>query len=273
MTLIRLLHADITGAYSSESAVPQLQALLQTDAAYRPLALYRHTVNVSKPVKEAFITVASAGLHEIMLNGRKVGNHRLDPMFTRFDRRVLSVMHDVTGLMREGGNVVTVELGNGWYNHQSTAVWFFHEASWRNRPRFAANLLIRYEDGTEELVKDSKPTERGVQLELSGSTMVKIIDNSKTFDDTKDHWSRDEVNFVAARELFNGVGGNQFGVSIGAVIYYVVIQIVLTMGLNSNDLKLFSALVVAVFLAVPYWKSKHTRSKVKPAAAKEAPHA
>ena len=63
--------------------------------------------------------------------------------------------------------------------------------------------------------------------------------------------------------------------SIGAVIYYVVIQIVLTMGLNSNDLKLFSALVVAVFLAVPYWKSKHTRSKVKPtaAAAKEAPHA
>lgn len=73
--------------------------------------------------------------------------------------------------------------------------------------------VIVHEDGTEELVKDSKPTEHGVQLELSGSTTVKIIDNSKTFDDTKDHWSRDEVNFVAARELFKGVGGNQFGVS------------------------------------------------------------
>ena len=73
--------------------------------------------------------------------------------------------------------------------------------------------VIVHEDGTEELVKDSKPTEHGVQLELSGSTTVKIIDNSKTFDDTKDHWSRDDVNFVAARELFNGVGGNQFGVS------------------------------------------------------------
>ena len=73
--------------------------------------------------------------------------------------------------------------------------------------------VIVHEDGTEELVKDSKPTEGGVQLELSGSTMVKIIDNSKTFDDTKGHWSQDEVNFVAARELFNGVGGNQFGVS------------------------------------------------------------
>lgn len=73
--------------------------------------------------------------------------------------------------------------------------------------------VIVHEDGTEEIVKDSIPTERGVQLEISGSTTVKIIDNSKTFDDTKDHWSRDEVNFVAARELFNGVGGNQFGVS------------------------------------------------------------
>lgn len=73
--------------------------------------------------------------------------------------------------------------------------------------------VIVHEDGTEELVKDSKPTEHGVQLELSGSTTVKIIDNSKTFDDTKDHWSRDEVNFVAARDLFQGVGGNRFGVS------------------------------------------------------------
>ena len=73
--------------------------------------------------------------------------------------------------------------------------------------------VIVHEDGTEELVKDSKPTEHGVQLELSGSTTVKIIDNSKTFDDTKGHWSQDDVNFVAARDLFQGVGGNRFGVS------------------------------------------------------------
>ncbi len=56
-------------------------------------------------------------------------------------------------------------------------------------------------------------------------------------------------------------------VSIGAVIYYIVIQIVLTLGLNSNDLKLFSAIVVAIFLAIPYWKGKHFPSKPKVAAA------
>ena len=45
------------------------------------------------------------------------------------------------------------------------------------------------------------------------------------------------------------------GVAIGAVIYYIVIQVVLWMGLNTNLLKLLSALIVAVFLAIPYWKS------------------
>lgn len=41
---------------------------------------------------------------------------------------------------------------------------------------------------------------------------MKIVDNSKDFIDTREHWSRDQVNFVAARELFQGVGDNQFGV-------------------------------------------------------------
>ena len=43
----------------------------------------------------------------------------------------------------------------------------------------------------------------------------------------------------------------------------MVIQIVLTLGLDNNDLKLFSALVVAIFLAVPYWKNRYFRSKPK----------
>ena len=73
--------------------------------------------------------------------------------------------------------------------------------------------VIVHEDGTEEIVKDSKPTENGIELTVDGSATVKIIDNSKDFIDTRDHWSRDEVNFVASREIFNGVGNNLFGVN------------------------------------------------------------
>ncbi len=48
----------------------------------------------------------------------------------------------------------------------------------------------------------------------------------------------------------------------GGVIYYIVIQLVLQMGLNANDLKLF-ALVVALFLGVPYWKGQLSAKHVK----------
>ena len=72
--------------------------------------------------------------------------------------------------------------------------------------------VLVHPDGTEEIIKNSVPTEDGIQLTVNGGITVKIADNSKDFIDTREHWSRDQVNFVAARELFQGVGDNQFGV-------------------------------------------------------------
>ena len=72
--------------------------------------------------------------------------------------------------------------------------------------------VLVHPDGTEEIIKNSVPTEDGIQLTVNGGITVKIVDNSKDFIDTREHWSRDQVNFVAARELFQGVGDNQFGV-------------------------------------------------------------
>ena len=46
-------------------------------------------------------------------------------------------------------------------------------------------------------------------------------------------------------------------VSLGAIIYYIVIQAVLSRGLNPNYLKLLSAMVVAIFLSIPYWKGRY----------------
>jgi putative ABC transport system permease protein len=50
---------------------------------------------------------------------------------------------------------------------------------------------------------------------------------------------------------------------IGAIIYYIVIQVVLRLGLSTDDLKLLTAFVVALFLAVPHWKGKYFRGKTK----------
>ena len=64
------------------------------------------------------------------------------------------------------------------------------------------------------------------------------------------------ISTVVFGKIFQNFALKLLGVSIGAVIYYIVIQIVLWIGLNTNLLKLLSALVVAVFLAIPYWKGK-----------------
>ena len=50
-------------------------------------------------------------------------------------------------------------------------------------------------------------------------------------------------------------------VVVGAVVYYLVLQIVLQLGLNTNDLKLFTALIVALFLSIPYWKGNVFKKK------------
>ncbi len=62
------------------------------------------------------------------------------------------------------------------------------------------------------------------------------------------------IGEVIFGRIFRNFALKLLAVTIGAILYYLVIQVVLWLGLNTDDLKLFTALVVAVFLAVPYWK-------------------
>lgn len=71
------------------------------------------------------------------------------------------------------------------------------------------------------------------------------------------------IGEVIFGKLFKNFALRLVACVIGGVIYYVVITFVLRLGLNANDLKLFSALVVALFLGVPYWKNKIAAKKVK----------
>ena len=71
------------------------------------------------------------------------------------------------------------------------------------------------------------------------------------------------IGEVVFGKLFRNFALKLAAVSIGAIIYYIVIQAVLAMGLNPNYLKLLSAAVVAVFLSIPYWKGKYFHKSVQ----------
>ena len=65
--------------------------------------------------------------------------------------------------------------------------------------------VLVHPDGTEEIVKNSLPTEDGIQLTVNGGATIKIVDNSKDFADTRNHWAKDAIDFVSARGLVNGM--------------------------------------------------------------------
>jgi alpha-L-rhamnosidase len=126
------------------------------DVTAKPAGQFRKVFEATKKIRSARAYIAVAGLYELYINGQRIGNQRLDPMYTRFDRRTLYVTHDVTAQLQAGKNAIGVLLGNGWYNHQSTAVWYFHKAPWRARPAFCVDLRITYEDGSTETITSGK---------------------------------------------------------------------------------------------------------------------
>ena len=72
------------------------------------------------------------------------------------------------------------------------------------------------------------------------------------------------IGEVVFGRLFRNFALKLLSVSLGAIIYYVVIQAVVSLsGINSNYLKLLSAIIVGIFLAVPYWKGKYFAKPVR----------
>ena len=126
------------------------------DVESRETPYFRKHLSVDKEIESARAYIVAAGLYELSINGKKVGDHFLDPAFTDYSKRLLYATYDVTHLLQSGENAVGVILGNGWYNHQPVAEWNFHNAPWRARPSFCLNLRIRYTDGSEEVIASDK---------------------------------------------------------------------------------------------------------------------
>ena len=78
------------------------------------------------------------------------------------------------------------------------------------------------------------------------------------------------IGEVLFSKVFRNFALKLLAVSLGAIIYYIVIQAVLAMGLNPNYLKLLSAVVVAIFLSVPYWKGRYFSGSARKEGVKHA---
>ncbi|KPK78056.1 MAG: hypothetical protein AMJ79_01225 [Phycisphaerae bacterium SM23_30] len=117
-----------------------------------PAPLFRWEFELSKPVRRARLYITGLGYYEAYLNGRRVGDHLLDPGWTVYSKRVFYSTFDVTDHLHDDDNCLGVTLGNGWYNPLPMKMWGrlnLREHLTVGRPRFIAQLNIIYEDGSE----------------------------------------------------------------------------------------------------------------------------
>jgi alpha-L-rhamnosidase len=123
-----------------------------TDTNSNPAPFLRRAFEVKQRITHATVYICGLGYYELHINGHKIGDHVLDPGYTRYDKRDLYVTYDVTDDLQKGQNAIGAILGNGWYNVHTHAVWEFDKAPWRAAPKILLELRIELADGTIQTI-------------------------------------------------------------------------------------------------------------------------
>ncbi len=112
------------------------------------LPILRKEFVVNKKLKKATIFITGLGQFDLSLNGNKVGDHFLDPGWTKYDKHALYVAFDVTDELKPGNNAMGVMLGNGFYYMPGERYHKLKSAF--GYPKMICRLALQYQDGTEE---------------------------------------------------------------------------------------------------------------------------
>ncbi|MGW7270973.1 alpha-L-rhamnosidase [Streptomyces sp. NPDC054864] len=116
-----------------------------------PAAQLRHEFRLrpGKKVARARLYSTALGLYDAWLNGERVGDDRLAPGWTDYDKRVHYQTYDVTKQLKSGANALGVTLAVGWY---AGNVGMFGPHQYGERPALLAQLEVTYTDGSTDRV-------------------------------------------------------------------------------------------------------------------------
>ncbi len=123
---------------------------------YDASPLFRQEFQLDRPIRSATLFICGLGYYEAFLNGKKVGDHVLDPAWTSYNQRAFYVAYDVTKLLKTGFNALGAMLGRGQFSPLANDIWGLREADAVDQPRLIARLKVTYADGTsQDIVTDS----------------------------------------------------------------------------------------------------------------------
>lgn len=114
------------------------------------LPVFRKSATINKQVREAFAHISGLGHFEFFINGQKVGNDFLDAGWTQYSKTVLYESFDITYMLNQGENILSVMLGNGFYNIPRER--YFKQLISYGAPKLRAYITITYTDGTADTI-------------------------------------------------------------------------------------------------------------------------
>ncbi len=130
------------------AGVPDKDLVLPISA---PAPLLRKAFDLTAQPVSARLYVAAGGLPAIAINGEAIGEAMQDG-YTDYSKRVLVRTFDVTAALRSGANVLSAELGRGWYGVTEPNEWYWHMAPWHAAPALRAQLEVVYADGQRQVI-------------------------------------------------------------------------------------------------------------------------
>ena len=117
------------------------------------LPLFRKEIQIKRDLKRAIVYISGLGHFDMFLNGEKVGDHFLDPGWTKYDKHALYVAFDISNQLQIGTNVIGVMLGNGFYNIPRER--YLKMLTSYGAPKMIFKLRLEYKNGqVEHVVSD-----------------------------------------------------------------------------------------------------------------------
>lgn len=117
----------------------------------KPAPIIRKYFDVRPGLRGAKLFISGLGFYEFRINDKKIEDTYLNPPFTQYDKRTLYDVWSMAEELEVGSNKLDIQLGNGWYNSFADDAWNFNKAAWKSQPKVLFDLILTYEDGSQEV--------------------------------------------------------------------------------------------------------------------------
>jgi alpha-L-rhamnosidase len=133
-----------------------LEGMGESHSIPETLPLFRHSFEVSKPVRSAIVFISGLGQYELHLNGHPITNAVMTPGWTNYRKEVLYNTYDITNALTPGVNTFGVMLGNGMYNVPGIEGRYTKFIGSFGNPKMILQMHIIFVDGTQQIIASDR---------------------------------------------------------------------------------------------------------------------